>query len=103
MGSQGASQMGYIIFLHDKIGKSVPLSWASKKIKRVARSTLTAETLAAVEALDAAVVLKGAVEEVMDCSLPPVRLIVDNKSLCEAASTTNSVADKRLLVDISAL
>ena len=101
--SQGASQMGYIIFLHDKIGKSVPLSWVSKKIKRVARSTLTAETLAAVEAVDAAVGLKQAVEEVMCCSLPPIKLIIDNKSLHDASNTTNVLADKRLMVDISAL
>ena len=99
----GASQLGYIVFLHDSEGISVPLSWASRKIKRVARSTLTAETLAAVDALDAAVVLKVAVEEVMKCKLPPIRLIVDNKSLHDAACTTNSLADKRLLVDLSAL
>ena len=53
----GASQLGYIIFLNDGAHNSVPISWTSKKSKRVARSTLTAETLAAVDAVDAAMVV----------------------------------------------
>ena len=38
----GASQIGYITFVHDARGHSVPVAWASKKARRVARSTLTA-------------------------------------------------------------
>ena len=101
--SGGASQLGYIIFCCDDQGISVPLSWASKKAKRVARSTLTAETLAAVEAVDAACVSKRMLEEVLGREIPPITLYVDNKSLHDAAMTSNVIADKRLLIDISAL
>ena len=75
----------------------------SKKAKRVARSTLTAETLAAVEAVDYATVTKISIEEILNCSLPPIQLFVDNKSLYEVAHTTNVVSEKRLLIDLSAL
>ena len=99
----GASQLGHIIFLHDKEGNCVPLAWASRKARRVARSSLTAETLAAVEAIDAAEALKKLVEEILGINLPKLRLYVDNKSLFDSARTTNSLADKRLLIDLSAI
>ena len=100
---EGASQLGYIIFLHDTDGNCVPLSWASRKAKRVARSSLTAETLAAVEAIDSAVAIKSFVEEILYVKVPSLTLFTDNKSLYDAARTTNSLADKRLLIDMSAI
>ena len=99
----GASQLGYLVFIHDDLGISVPIAWASKKLKRVARSTLTAETLAAVEAIDRAHVIKKIVEEMLHTILPPVNVYIDSKSLYETATTSNQVADKRLLVDIASI
>ena len=96
----GASQLGYIIFCYDNSGNAIPLTWASKKAKRVARSTLTAETLAAVEAVDAACVLKNSLEEVLRKEIPPIQLFVDNKSLHDAAMTSDVIADKRLMIDM---
>ena len=78
------------------------MAWASKKTKRVARSTLTAETLAADEAVDNAVVVQKTVEEVLGRRLPPITLFVDNKSLCEAVESTNVPTEKRLKVDLGA-
>ena len=101
--SGGASQLGYMIFLSDKNGNAVPIVWASKKSKRVARSTLTAETLAAVEAVEAAVMCRKVLEDVLNKALPPIKLMVDNKSLYDTSNTTNVLADKRLMVDMSAL
>ena len=40
----GSSQGGHIIFLYDKYKNCSPIGWSSKKIKRVVRSTLAAET-----------------------------------------------------------
>ena len=99
----GASQLGYVVFLRDKYGNSVPISWTSKKSSRVARSTLTAETLAAVEAVDCAIMLKTGVEETLSRQLPPIVLITDSKSLIDTSSTSNTLADKRLQIDMSAL
>ena len=99
----GGSQLGYVVFISDGNGVSVPITWASKKAKRVARSTLTAETLSAVEAVDVAVCSKTMLEEVLRMQLPAIKLYVDNKSLVETAHTSNVLADKRLLIDMAAL
>ena len=98
----GGSQGGYIIFLCDKYGRCSPISWCSRRIKRVARSTLSAETQAAVEALDAAYLMKKFIGTILDRSLK-VTLRTDNKSLFDAIRTTNLSQDKRLRVDLAAL
>ena len=54
----GGSQGGYIIFSFDG-EHAVALSWSSHQLNRVALSTLCAETLAAVEALDTAYLLSA--------------------------------------------
>ena len=101
--ADGSSQLGFIIFMQDNADRVVPISWASKKCKRVARSTLTAETLAALEAVDAAMASKAVIEEILDRRLPPVNLYIDNKSLFDTARTSNVLSEKRLMIDMSAL
>ena len=99
----GGSQMGYVVLLCDKQDMAVPIAWGSKKTRRVARSTLAAETIAACEAVDNAVVVKAAVEEVLGGHLPPIKLYVDNKSLSDAVRTTNVLTDKRLRIEMAQL
>ena len=99
----GASQIGYIVFMHDDAGNSAPLTWASKKAKRVARSTLAAETLSASEAADTAIFMKMVLEDILEVDIPPVRVFVDNRSLYDAVRTTRLITEKRLLVDLAAL
>ena len=99
----GESQIGYLVFLCDRTDRAVLVSWGSKKAKRVARSTLTAETFAAVEGLDSAIVVKQVMEEVLGRRLPPIEIYVDNKSLYDAAKTTNTLAQKSLRVDMASL
>ena len=89
--------------MNDEDLKCVPIAWASRKSKRVARSTLTAETLGAVDGVDSAHMIKKSIEEMLQLHLPPINLYVDNKSLFDAIKTSNVLADKRLMVDISAL
>ena len=47
--------------------------------------------------------IKRCMEGLLGKQLPPIALMVDNKSLFESAHTTNSLAEKRLRVDMSAL
>ena len=61
----GKSTAGYVIFLVDEESRACPLQWKSKTIKRVARSTLSAETCALVDALDAAYFLSHVLSEVI--------------------------------------
>ena len=44
-----SSAGGYLIFLKGKNGRLCPISWASKKIKRVVKSTLAADAKALVD------------------------------------------------------
>ena len=48
------SQGGHIILMVSRSGKFCPLSWQSKKIRRVCKSTLAAESWAMVEAVECA-------------------------------------------------
>ena len=61
--SDNGSQGAFIIFLRDKKGLRCPLYWKSKKIRRVAKSTLTAETLALVDGAEACVFTKHVATE----------------------------------------
>lgn len=100
----GGSQGGFIVFLSDASGKCSPISWGSKRLKRVAKSTLSAETQSAVEALDVAYMLKNVLSEILHESRDiKVTLFTDSKSMFDAVHTTNLMDDKRLRVDIAAL
>ena len=61
----GGSQGGYIIFLSDPDGSRCPLSWQSRKVCRVVKSTLAAETLALLDAAEAGVYLANLITEVV--------------------------------------
>ena len=99
----GSSQGGMIVFLKGKNGKISPLSWASRKIKRVCRSTLTAETLALLEVSETCLWLSHIINELLDDSLETTEIFTDNQSLYEAAHSTTAVEEKRLRVDIAAI
>ena len=53
----GASQGGHIIILVGKNGNYSPISWQSKKIRRVIKSTLAAETLGLQEGAESCYIL----------------------------------------------
>ena len=96
----GYSQGGFIIFVSNNVGKVAPLCWQSKKIHRVARSTLAAETLSAVEAIDAALLLRNQINEILSVT-PSVTLYTDCRSLHENVHTSKIVTDKSLRVSAS--
>ena len=99
----GSSQGGIIVFLKGKNGKVAPLSWASRKIRRVCRSTLTAETLALLEVSETCFWLSNIINELLNDTLETTEIFTDNKSLYEAAHSTTAVEEKRLRVDIAAI
>ena len=98
----GGSQGGHIIFLSDEYGRCSVISWCSKRIRRVARSTLSAETQAVVEALDSAYLISKCLDAMLDKPVG-ITLYTDNKSLNDSINTTNLAQDKRLRVDLAAL
>ena len=76
-----SSAGGFIIFLADNKGNVCPLYWESRKIRRVVKSTLAAETLAAADAIDNAYYIGEILSEILFKNKKdiPIDLYVDNK------------------------
>ena len=100
----GASQGGYVILVTDGTNRT-PVAWSSHKLKRVSRSTLTAETLALADAVDAAMLLSVLISEVIYNSAKSIPIVcyTDNDSLYKAAHTSNVVDEKRLRIELGAI
>ena len=98
------SQEGFVVFLADDKKRCCPIKWVSRRCKRVAISTLAAETLAAVDGVDSAILIK---EILMHClrkdQVVKLVLYTDSKSLEEATDTSNSLAEKALTVEMAVL
>ena len=101
--STGGSQGGLIIFLKDSTGLRCPIFWQSRKLKRVVKSTLAAETLALVEGAEVSYYIASIIKEVTKIKDVPINCFVDNKSLVDALSSSNQVEDRRLRIDIAVL
>ena len=93
----GSSQGGYIVLLSGEDDKVAPLAWQSKKLHRVTRSTLASETLATIEAVDAALLLAKQIGEVLSIE-PKINVFTDCKSLYQMLHTSKVVTDKSLRV-----
>ena len=64
---------------------------------------MTAETLAASDAVDNAFMVKRMMEEVLNTELPAIQVATDSKSLFDCLKTSNVIADKRLMIDMAAM
>ena len=101
--STGGSQGGMVIFLKDSSGLRCPIFWQSRKLKRVVKSTLAAETLALGEGAEASFYIASILKEVTKTKEMPINCFVDNKSLVDALSSSKQVEDRRLRIDIAVL
>ena len=102
----GSSQGGFIIFLHGENGNVIPMSWRSRKIKRVVRSTLSAETMAFIEAAKQSFFIRAIISELHGFDnkmILSINMLKVNKSLFDSIHSTKTVEDKRLLIDISCI
>ena len=98
----GSSQAGFIIFLVDQNDVRCPLLWQSRKVRRVVKSTLAAETLALLDSAEAAVNIAATIKEITKSSIE-IHCKVDNKSLVEAIYSSKNVEDRRLKIDIAVI
>ena len=98
----GSSQGGFIIFLRDLEGKRCPVLWQSRKIRRIVKSTLSAEAMALLDCAEAAVYIANILYEL---SLFKLKIVchIDNKSLYDALHSSKHVEDRRLRIDIAVL
>ena len=99
----GSSQGGTVIFLSDDNNNVSPISWWSKKLRRVCKSTEAAETMAMLDAIDACIWISSLLKEIDDDKFKDIIIHTDNKSLFENIHSTTAVAEKRLRVEIAAI
>ena len=99
----GGSQGGQIIFLSDENGLLSPITWTSKKVRRVCRSTISAETMSMLDAVDSSIWIGHILQEITGYKLRQSKIKTDNESLDDAAHSTTAVEEKRLRVDIAAI
>ena len=100
----GGSQGGFVIFLVDSNGIKCPLTWQSKKVRRVVKSTLAAETLSLLDAAEAGIYMANLIGEILNLNcLPLVKCYVDNKSLVDSLYSTKQVDDKHLRINLAVL
>ncbi|KAK3874911.1 hypothetical protein Pcinc_020228 [Petrolisthes cinctipes] len=97
------SQGGFVIFLRDASEARCPIFWQTRKIRRVVKSTLSAEDLALLECAETAVYLASILSELSGSGKFKIKCFVDNKSLVDALYSSRSVEDRRLQIDIAVL
>ena len=99
------SQGGFISFLIDRNGIYCPLTWQSRKVKRVVKSTLAAECLAAVATAEMTIYLARLIEDItrMPSNSVETYVFCDNKNLVNAVHSSTNLEDKRLIIDVSVL
>ena len=102
----GGSQGAFITFLVDSNGTYCPISWQSRRIKRVVKSTVAAECLAAIESAESSVLLCTIFREMCsrrDNSSVNVVIFCDNRNLVDSVHSTTSIEDRRLMIDVCVL
>lgn len=97
----GGSQGGIFIEIVCQ-DKTSPASWNSKRIKRIVRSALAAETLAMAQAVEAGYLVSAILSDILyeGKQKISVEAITDSYSLYESAHSTKSVEDRKLRVDL---
>ena len=85
-----------------------PLTWSAHKIKRMVKSTLSAETetLSMVDSLDEAIYLGTMLSEIYfkaEKNNIPIVCFTDNKSLYDSIHSTKLISEKRLRIDIASI
>ena len=98
----GGSQGGMFIEVRSGV-HTCPVEWQSKRIRRAAKSTMAAETIAMVEAMDTAIYMSELISEILynNTRSIPVQAFTDNLSLYQSAHSTTAITDRRLRIEIA--
>jgi hypothetical protein len=79
-----------------------PIQWQSKKLSRVPKSSLAAETLMIAETGDVAFFSATMLQEVFTLpKLPAVHVFTDSKSFMDHLNSTHIISDTRMRVDMA--
>ena len=101
----GGSQGGFLIFLTDNKEQYFPIMWQSKKLRRIVKSAMAAETLVLVDCAEACFWLRNLLQELLfknsEKNLPEIECNTDSRQLYDAVHSIKAVTDKRLRIDIA--
>ena len=100
------SQGGHAVFLRGSNGKINPVTWQSKRIRRIARSTLASEALSLVDGLDTVISIGVLLSELMynkGKSVIPIKCFIDNNDLFQAIHSDKDVSERRLRREINGI
>ena len=100
----GGSQGAFFTLLVDKAGNYAPIAWQSRRIRRVVKSTIAAECLAAIEAAESSYLMASILKDILGdrCKIQTM-ICWDNRGLCDSVFASTTVEDKRLFIDICVL
>ncbi len=101
--SDGAGSMGAYVLLLVEGNRCCPIAWRAAKIKRVVRSTIAAEALSLLEAIENGLYVKDHLKILLGLTTLPLIAYIDNKSVVDAIHSTRLVEDKRLRIDMASL
>ena len=105
--TDGGSQGGYIIFLVGSNDKYMPIVWQSKRVRRVVKSTLAAETLAMVDMAEACIFYRKLLLEILQVkdNIDNIKIFckTDNSCLYDSAHSSTQIQDKRLRIEMAIL
>jgi hypothetical protein len=101
----GSTQGGGIILLQDEEGTCAPISWFSKRLRRVARSTLAGETLGILDGIDEAIFLAYIYNEIIGNGHQiPIDIYTDAKSVYDyLQSGGGKTVEKRVKTDLASV
>ena len=96
----GGSQGAYLVFLLDQKDICNLITWQSKQLKRILKSSLAAETIALLNGIG--VYVAQLFFEILKVWFL-ITILTDNKSCDDAIQSNKNVQNKRLRIDIGAI
>ena len=100
----GGSQAGLYLELVSE-NKRAPIHWQSKRVRRVVKSSMAAETLSLVEGVETAILIRKFINEILFLNQRNIciEVITDSKSVFDAAYGTNQLLDKGQRINMALL
>ena len=97
------STQGHVIFLAAGNNLVAPISWSSKKIRRVIKNILNGECIALSNAIDEAIFLREIIVQVFGPGDFPIRAFTDSRSLYDNVYSEKQAEDLKLRREVKSL
>jgi hypothetical protein len=95
------SQIDYVVCLTNDVYANL-IHWSSIKCKRITRSVLIIELYSMINDFNVEAIIKSIVDRMLHISLSLI-LLTDSKSLYDCLVKLNTIAEKRLMIDLMCL